>query len=67
MTNIVTVKAIQNLLKLSSSTIYKLAAIGQIPAFKIGDSWRFDLEEVEKFVASQKEAYAKIPTAKSNY
>ncbi len=55
MPNIVTVKEIENLLKLSTSTIYNLAASQKIPAFKIGDSWRFDLEEVEKFIAAQKE------------
>ncbi len=55
MPNIVTVKEIENLLKLSTATIYNLAAKQKIPGFKIGDSWRFDLEEVEKFIAAQKE------------
>ena len=43
---IVTAKELSQYLKLSESTIYKLAASGEIPGFKIGDSWRFDLDEV---------------------
>jgi excisionase family DNA binding protein len=43
---IVTAKELSQYLKLSESTIYKLAANGEIPGFKIGDSWRFDLDEV---------------------
>jgi excisionase family DNA binding protein len=46
MSNIVTAKEVGQYLKLSESTIYKLAASGEIPGFKIGDSWRFDMEEI---------------------
>lgn len=48
MPDIVTAKEVGRYLKLSESTIYKLAARGEIPGFKIGDSWRFDMEEVLK-------------------
>ena len=50
MTNIVTAKEVGEYLKLSESTIYKLAANGEIPGFKIGDSWRFDMEEILKMI-----------------
>lgn len=46
MANIVTAKELSQFLKLSESTIYKLASQGELPGFKIGDSWRFDMEEV---------------------
>ncbi len=46
MGNIVTAKELSHYFKLSESTIYKLASQGEIPGFKIGDSWRFDIEEV---------------------
>ncbi len=48
--NIVTAKEVGQYLKLSESTIYKLAASGEIPGFKIGDSWRFDMEEILKMI-----------------
>jgi excisionase family DNA binding protein len=38
------------LLRLSESTIYKLVATGEIPGFKIGGSWRFALQEIEKMI-----------------
>ena len=46
MTNLVTAKELGRYLKLSEATIYKLALTGQLPGFKIGDSWRFDMEEI---------------------
>jgi excisionase family DNA binding protein len=54
MANIVTAKEVGQYLKLSESTIYKLAASGEIPGFKIGDSWRFDMEEILKMIGECK-------------
>jgi excisionase family DNA binding protein len=48
MVHFVTAKEVGRYLKLSEATIYKLAASGEIPGFKIGDSWRFDMDEVMK-------------------
>jgi len=50
MIHFVTVKELGEYLRLSEATLYKLAASGKIPAFKIGDSWRFDLGEVQKMI-----------------
>jgi len=50
MIHFVTVKELGQYLRLSEATLYKLAASGKIPAFKIGDSWRFDLGEVQKLI-----------------
>jgi excisionase family DNA binding protein len=50
MTNFVTAKELGRYLKLSEATIYKLALTGQLPGFKIGDSWRFDLDEVLRLI-----------------
>ena len=50
MTNFVTAKELGQYLKLSEATIYKLALTGQLPGFKIGDSWRFDLDEILKLI-----------------
>ncbi len=54
METLVTAKELGQFLKLSESTIYKLAAQGEIPGFKIGDSWRFDLKEIEKMIQESK-------------
>jgi excisionase family DNA binding protein len=50
MINFVTAKELGRYLKLSEATIYKLALTGQLPGFKIGDSWRFDLDEILKLI-----------------
>lgn len=50
MTNFVTAKELGRYLKLTEATIYKLALTGQLPGFKIGDSWRFDLDEILKLI-----------------
>ena len=51
---IVTARELGQYLKLSDSTIYNLASKGEIPAFKIGDSWRFDLDEILKLARERK-------------
>ena len=54
MAKIVTAKELGGYLKLSDSTIYKLASNGEIPGFKIGDSWRFDLDEIIMLITKAK-------------
>ncbi len=55
MENIITAKKVGEYLKLSESTVYKLASSGEIPGFKVGDSWRFDMEDIEKMIRQSKE------------
>ncbi len=52
MRNIVTAKEVARYLRISESTVYKLAVNGELPAFKVGDSWRFYLEEIEEMIKS---------------
>lgn len=54
MANILTARELGQYLKLSASTIYKLASEGDLPGFKIGDSWRFDMEEILNLIRSSK-------------
>ena len=51
---IVTVKELASFLKLTEATIYKLVSSGELPGFKIGDSWRFELEEIQKMIRDSK-------------
>jgi excisionase family DNA binding protein len=54
MEKLMTAKELSQFLKLSESTIYKLVSNGEIPGFKIGDSWRFELEEIRKLIRESK-------------
>jgi excisionase family DNA binding protein len=49
-----TAKEVADFLKLSESTIYKLVSKGEIPGFKIGDSWRFEVKEIQKSIQNKK-------------
>ena len=54
MEKLITAKELAQFLKLSESTIYKLASNGEIPGLKIGDSWRFDLQDIARMIRSVK-------------
>ncbi len=54
MENIITAQELANLLKLNEETIYKLTRRGQLPGFKIGDSWRFDMNDILKLSRRRK-------------
>ncbi len=38
---------------INSSTVYRLAQQGKIPAFKIGSQWRFSKELLDKWVMNR--------------
>ena len=54
MEKLITAKELAQFLKLSESTIYKLASNGELPGLKIGDSWRFDQQDIERMIRSVK-------------
>ena len=54
MPKFITAKEVGQYLKLTESTIYKLATMGEIPGFKIGKSWRFDMDEIVELINKAK-------------
>ena len=51
---ILTVKQVAEYLKVNERTIYRMAAAKNIPAFKVGSSWRFKQSEIENWISNQK-------------
>jgi excisionase family DNA binding protein len=49
---IMTIDDVASFLKLSKITIYKLVKRGDIPAFRVGNSWRFQRDKIELLVTS---------------
>lgn len=50
---ILTIKDVAEYLKVNERTIYRLAASGELPGFKVGNSWRFKQSELEQYIASR--------------
>ncbi len=50
---ILTIKEVAAYLKVNERTVYRLAASGDIPAFKVGGSWRFRKDTLEQWIEQQ--------------
>lgn len=50
---IMTIGEVADYLKVTERTIYRLAGAKQIPAFKVGGSWRFSKAEIEAWIRDQ--------------
>lgn len=49
--DILTLDEVAAYLKAGKRTIYRLAASGDIPAFKLGGTWRFRRSELDRWIA----------------
>ena len=50
MSEIMTSQELSSYLKITTTTIYKLAQQGEIPSFKIGSEWRFKKELIDRWL-----------------
>jgi excisionase family DNA binding protein len=46
---VMTVKELAEYLHVHPSTIYRLLKTSQLPAFKVGSDWRFNVEEIDRW------------------
>ena len=46
---IMTVKELADYLKVHASTVYRQLKRGQLPAFKVGSDWRFNVEAIDRW------------------
>ena len=49
---ILTLDEVAAYLKAGKRTVYRLAANGEIPAFKLGGTWRFRRSELDSWIAA---------------
>lgn len=49
---ILTLEEVAAYLKAGKRTVYRLAQQGVIPAFKLGGTWRFRREELDRWIAA---------------
>jgi excisionase family DNA binding protein len=50
---ILTIDEVATYLKAGKGTVYRLAAAGHLPAFKLGGTWRFRRGELDQWIASR--------------
>jgi len=53
MANAWNVRAVAQYLSVNERTIYRMAERGELPAFKVGGSWRFRPEEIDAWIKRQ--------------
>ena len=51
--DIITIREVADYLKIAEKTAYKLVLEGVIPGFKVGGSWRFRRDEIERWIRKQ--------------
>jgi excisionase family DNA binding protein len=51
--DILTLDEVAVYLKAGKRTVYRLASNGQIPAFKLGGTWRFRKADLERWIEEQ--------------
>ncbi|MBI3735534.1 helix-turn-helix domain-containing protein [Candidatus Sumerlaeota bacterium] len=56
MITVLTLEETAKFLKVHPSTIYRLLKKRQIPAFKVGSDWRFNLGSIERWMKTRETA-----------
>ncbi len=53
------IKQVQDRLKLSERTIFRLIKAGELQGFKAGREWRFEESDIDTFIKQQREKTAR--------
>jgi len=56
MATVMTLEEVADYLRVHPSTIYRLLKKKQLPAFKVGSDWRFNLESIDKWRAEAEQS-----------
>ncbi len=54
--NVLTIEELAVYLKISKSTLYKLAQKGEVPGQKVGKHWRFRRDIIDQWLADSQQA-----------
>ena len=55
-TKVITIGELSEYLRVHRSTLYRLLKKGELPGFKIGSDWRFNVEAIDKWRLQQRPA-----------
>jgi len=62
---IMTLEEVARFLRLNKSTIYRMAREGTLPAWKLGNVWRFKKEAIEEWIVNSQQDHEKKLRGKS--
>jgi len=51
-----TLREVARYLRINKSTVYRMARDGTLPAWKLGNVWRFKKESIERWIANNQRA-----------
>jgi excisionase family DNA binding protein len=54
---VLTVKELADFLRVHPSTVYRLLQRDQLPAFRVGSDWRFNLEAINRWRMEQAQSH----------
>jgi excisionase family DNA binding protein len=54
---IMTLEEVARFLRLNKSTVYRMAREGTLPAWKLGNVWRFKKEAIEDWIVNSQRAH----------
>lgn len=57
-----TIQELAEYLKMGRTKLYRMAQEGNIPASKVGIQWRFDREEIDRWMKRQRPATSNMPS-----
>jgi excisionase family DNA binding protein len=63
--DILTLREVADYLKVTERTLYRLVQERKPPAFKVGNSWRFRREDLERWISEQSRR-GSLPTHESD-
>jgi excisionase family DNA binding protein len=55
---IMTVRELADYLRVHKTTVYRQLKLGQLPAFKVGSDWRFNVESIDRWRLVQSSSVA---------
>jgi len=59
--DILTIREVADYLKITERTLYRLVQEGKLPAFKVGNSWRFRREDLDRWISEQSRGTEQTP------
>jgi excisionase family DNA binding protein len=59
--NVLTVKELSNYLRVHPSTVYRLSKNEELPGFRIGIGWRYNIEDIDRWRMEQSSARTRMP------